>query len=65
MGLTGTGAIGTMRVMIIGVAGRNGAGKGELIQFLDRAQLLALSRSPMSMRQELARQRLCPRRGSA
>lgn len=42
-----------MRRMIIGVAGRNGAGKGELVQFLEARSFTALSLSD-AIRNELA-----------
>ncbi|MBK7947496.1 MAG: AAA family ATPase [Deltaproteobacteria bacterium] len=42
-----------MRPMIIGVAGRNGAGKGELVHFLEARSFTALSLSDV-IRQELA-----------
>lgn len=43
--------------MIIGVAGRNGAGKGELVHFLERRSFTALSLSDV-IRRELARRGL-------
>ncbi|MEZ4330415.1 MAG: deaminase [Myxococcota bacterium] len=46
-----------MRPMIIGVAGRNGAGKGELVHFLERRSFTPLSLSDV-IRQELARRGL-------
>jgi dCMP deaminase len=51
--LTRTHGIGDHGVMIIGVAGRNGAGKGELVKFLEARSFTALSLSD-AIRQELA-----------
>ena len=55
--LTATGPIGDPAVMIIGVAGRNGAGKGELVSFLQSRSFTALSLSD-AIRAELANQGL-------
>ena len=51
------GTIGDPAAMIIGVAGRNGAGKGELVSFLEARSFTALSLSD-AIRAELAAQGL-------
>ena len=55
--MTATGPIGDPAPMIIGVAGRNGAGKGELVSFLESRSFTALSLSD-AIRAELANQGL-------
>ncbi len=55
--MTAPGGTGTLPAMIIGVAGRNGAGKGELIQFLEARSFTARSLSDV-IREELAAREL-------
>ena len=52
-GLTTTAGIGDPAAMIIGVAGRNGAGKGEFVDYLEARSFTALSLSD-AIRRELA-----------